>query len=337
MYYKNSDVRLEEMPKPEIGPAELLVKVISSGVCGSDVMEWYRMKKAPLVLGHEIAGDIVEVGSKVKRYKAGERVFVSHHIPCNTCYHCLNDHHCVCDTLRSTNFYPGGFAEYIRIPDINVDRGTFVIPESVSYDEAVFIEPLACVARGQRLIGVRPGQTMLVLGSGISGLLHIALARISGVASIIATDVSEFRLESATCFGADLAVNAKEDVAKEVRKYNNGRLADMVIVCTGAHSAIKQALESVERGGTILFFAPPNPGKIPEIPIAELWKNEITIKTTYAASPRDISNALELIKSHRIDVADMVTHKFPLANTQEGFRLVSEAAKSIKVIIEPQK
>ena len=157
MYYNNKDVRVEEIPTPQIGPGELLVKVLASGICGSDVMEWYRIKKAPRVLGHEIAGEIVEVGKGVDRYKMGDRVFVSHHVPCNTCQYCLNGFHTLCDTLRRTNFDPGGFAEYIRVPQINVDRGVFVLPEEVSFEDGVFIEPLACVLRGQRLARFRPG------------------------------------------------------------------------------------------------------------------------------------------------------------------------------------
>src|SRR5512136_3102831 len=135
MYYRNEDVRIEEMSVPAIGPGELLVKVISSGICGSDVMEWYRIKRAPLVLGHEIAGDIVEVGKKVTRYKVGQRVFVSHHVSCGECMYCRSGHESTCDTLRKTNFYPGGFAEYIRVPEINVDKGVYVLPEEITYDD----------------------------------------------------------------------------------------------------------------------------------------------------------------------------------------------------------
>ncbi len=187
MYYRNSDVRLQEMPKPEIGPSEMLVKVIASGICGSDVMEWYRVKRAPLVLGHEIAGDIVQVGKDVSGFKKGQRVFVSHHVPCMTCRYCLAGHHSTCDSLRTTNFYPGGFAEYIRVPKANVELGTYALPKELTYDDGAFIEPLACVVRGFRLAGFRQGMTVLVLGSGIAGLLNIKLAKAMGAEKIIAT------------------------------------------------------------------------------------------------------------------------------------------------------
>ena len=193
MYYNNQDVRLEEIPTPQIGPGELLVKVLASGICGSDVMEWYRIKKAPLLLGHEIAGEIVKVGEGVNSYKTGDRVFVSHHIPCNTCHYCLSGYHTACETLHTTNYDPGGFAEYIRVPQLNVDRGVFLLPNEVSYEQGAFVEPLACVVRGQRVATLKPAQTVLILGSGISGLLHILLAHASGAGRVIATDVSEYR------------------------------------------------------------------------------------------------------------------------------------------------
>ena len=150
MYYSNNDVRLEQVPVPQVGPDELLMKVHASGICGSDVMEWYRRDKVPLVLGHEVAGEVVEVGKSVEKWKHGDRVAATHHVPCNTCHYCLRGHHTMCETLLTgTHFYPGGFAEYVRIPAINVERGVFRIPEGVSYERASFMEPLACVLRGQ--------------------------------------------------------------------------------------------------------------------------------------------------------------------------------------------
>ena len=256
MYYNNRDVRLEQMPTPTIGTGELLVKVLASGICGSDVMEWYRIKKAPRVLGHEIAGEIVEVGERVKNYRMGDRVFVSHHVPCNTCHYCLNGYHTVCDTLRSTNFDPGGFAEYIRVPEINVDRGVFLLPEEISFEDGVFIEPLACVLRGQRLAKFKPGQSVFVIGSGISGLLHIALARTSGAGLIIASDINEYRLKAAKQFGADGTIYAEEVTPAQLRQINHGRLFNLVIVCAGSLSAYRQALETVDRGGNNFMFCP---------------------------------------------------------------------------------
>jgi len=304
MYYSNKDVRLEEMPTPQIGSGELLVKVLASGICGSDVMEWYRIDKAPLVLGHEIAGEIVAVGEGVERYREGDRVTASHHVPCNTCHYCLSGHHTVCDTLRETNFDPGGFAEYIRLPAINVDRGVFPLPDEVSFEEATFVEPLSCVLRGQRLARLEPGRSVLVIGSGIAGLLHVQLARTLGAGRVVATDIVDYRLEAARRFGADAAIHAKEDVPTRLRQENDGRLADLVVVCTGAAPAIAQALKSVERGGTVLLFAPTEPGVTIPISVNELFfRNDITLTTSYAGSPADAMVALELIRSRSVPCA----------------------------------
>jgi L-iditol 2-dehydrogenase len=336
MYYNNKDVRLEKIPTPRISSGELLVKVMASGICGSDVMEWYRIKKAPRVLGHEIAGQITEVGEGIKNYRVGDRVFVSHHVPCNTCRYCLNGHHTVCDTLRSTNFDPGGFSEYIRIPKINVDRGVFLLPEEVSYEDGVFIEPLACVLRGQRLSKFSPGQTVFVIGSGISGLLHIALARASGAGHIIASDINEYRLKAARKFGADDVIDGKA-APSQIQEMNKGRLVDLVIVCAGTTSAYDLAMGSVDRGGTVLCFAPLEPGVNFSFPFFDFWNDGITLLPTYGGSPFDVERAIELMRTHRLPLHEMITHRLSLAETGLGFKLVAEAKNSIKVIIEPHR
>ncbi len=338
MYYSNNDVRVEEMPTPQIGRGELLVRVEASGICGSDVMEWYRIDRAPLVLGHEIAGEVVAVGEGVDRYKEGDRITVAHHVPCTTCHYCLSGHHTVCDTMRQTNFDPGGFAEYVRLPAINVDRGVFLLPEEVSFEDATFTEPVACVLRGQRVARLQLGQSVLVIGSGIAGLLHVQLACALGAGRVVATDIAPYRLEAARRFGADAAFHADEDVPARLRLLNDGRLADLVIVCTGAMPAIAQALESVERGGTVLFFAPTEPGVTIPISVNDLFfRNDITLTTSYAGSPADYTAALELIRSRRVPVREMITHRLSLAEAGLGFQLVAQARESIKVIIEPQR
>ncbi|MDY6864454.1 MAG: zinc-dependent dehydrogenase [Halobacteriota archaeon] len=337
MYYNNSDLRLEELPIPSISSRELLVKVIASGICGSDVMEWYRIKKAPLVLGHEITGVIEQVGSDVKSFSTGDRVFVSHHVPCNSCRYCLDGRYTVCDTLHTTNFYPGGFSEYLRVPEINVDRGVFLLPEEISFEDGTFIEPLACVLHAQRMVGLRAGQSVLVIGSGISGLLHIRLGRALGAFRIFATDINDYRLEMAKISGAYGMIHAEEDVPERLKQLNDGRLADLVIVCTGAPSAIDQALKSVDRGGTVLFFAPSKPDVSVPFPLNDFWRNEITVTTSYAASPSDISTSIRLLQSKRVEVSDLITHRLSLSETGEGFKLVESGGESVKVIIEPQR
>jgi L-iditol 2-dehydrogenase len=240
--------------------------------------------------------------------------------------------------LRRTNFDPGGFAEYVRLPRINVEQGIFPLPEEISFEDATFVEPVACVLRGQRLAHFQPGQSVLVIGSGVAGLLHIQLARTSGAGHILATDIIDYRLEAARKFGADVAVRAGEFAPAYHREVADGRLADLVVVCSGATAAIEQALESVERGGTILFFASTDPGVSVPISVNDLfWRNEITLTSSYGGSPADYAAALDLIKTGKISLHEMITHRLSLAETGLGFQLVARAQDSLKVIIEPQK
>lgn len=337
VYYNNKDIRVEERPRPRIGAKEILVRIMASGVCGSDVMEWYRIKKAPRVLGHEIAGVIEEVGADIARFGTGDRVFVSHHVPCNECRYCEAGYHTACATLRSTNFDPGGFAEFVRVPEINVRNGTCVLPDEVTFEEGTFIEPLGCVVRGQRVAGIKPEHTVMVIGSGIAGLMHIHLACIKGVRRIIATDVSEYRMKAAKRFGASVVINANRDVMDLMKEANGGRLADVVIVCTAAMPAFDQAFESVDCGGTILMFAPTAPDVTVPLPLYDIYFKNARIVFSYAAVNEDITEAIELLRKKRFDALGMVTHSFPLQEIQKGFDLVAQADRSIKVIIRPQE
>lgn len=330
VYYTNSDVRLEQVPEPVIGRGEIKVRVVASGICGSDVMEWYRVKTAPRVLGHEIAGEICEIGADVSSYKTGQRVFVSHHVPCNTCRYCLKGCHTACDTLHSTNYDPGGFAEYIRVPQINVDRGVYLLPDELSYDVGSFVEPLACVVRAYRLAAVMPGDRVLILGAGIAGLLFVKLAKALGAGEITASDINRHRLEVARRFGADRVVDAREDEIEQ-------GTVDRVFICTGVSQVVPVALEAVDRGGRVLFFAVDKPGVDVPVPINSLWRNEIMLQTSYGAAPADLAVSMELLRSGRVKIDDMITHKFGLAEAGEGFKLVADAGESLKVIIEPQR
>ncbi|MDA8240970.1 MAG: zinc-dependent dehydrogenase [Nitrospiraceae bacterium] len=335
-YYGAGDIRIEEMPVPEPGPGEVVVRIRASGICGSDVMHWYREGRGPVVLGHEIGGEIAAAGEGVTANKTGDRVSASHHVPCNTCRYCRSGHHTVCDTLRSTNFYPGGFAEYVLLPKVNVDRGVYPLPDGMSFEQATFIEPLACVCRGQRIAGTRIGQSVLVIGSGISGLLHVQLAKALGASPVVASDINEFRLDAARKFGADKVIRAGDDLPAVFRDLNNGRPADIVILTAGAEGAIRQAFRSVDRGGTVLFFAPAGKGVSVPLPVNELfWRNEITLTSSYAANYEEHMVSMELIRQGRVNVRDMITHRLPLAETAKGFGLVERAGESLKVIITP--
>jgi L-iditol 2-dehydrogenase len=321
VYYNNRDIRIEDIPQPKIGDGEILVKVKASGICGTDVMEWYRIRKAPRILGHEITGDIVESNSP--KYKAGQRVFVSHHVPCYQCNHCKEGHHTACETLHNGNYDPGGYSEFIRVPKINVEHGIYVLPGKLSYEEGTMIEPLACAIRGQQVVGVKKGQTVLILGCGISGLLNIRIAKLNG-AKVIATDMDPYRLGKAREYGADEVYNPKDLPLLK---------AERVILCTGALPAVKQAFQSIDRKGTVLLFAIPETDI--QLPTVEVWRNEITVTSSYGAAPEDLKDAIKLIDSGKIDVKGLITHKLPLDQTQEGFRLVAGAKQTLKVVLLP--
>jgi L-iditol 2-dehydrogenase len=335
MYYSNDDIRVEEFQIPAIGPGELLLKISMCGICGSDVMEWYRMKTAPRVLGHEAVGVISDLDENIDKVNLGDRVFVSHHVPCYTCRHCLRGEHTVCKTLHNTNIDPGGLAEYARVPSINVDLGIFPLPSSVIDEEGVLIEPLGCVIRGQERMGISTGDSVLVLGSGVSGILHIQLAKSKGATRVLATDVNEHRLAYAEKFGADAVFDAKMNVRKFVLEENDGNLPNHVIVSTAAIQAIQQAFDCVGEGGRILLFAPTPPGVKISLDLNQLWSKQVTVTTTYAASPSDLSAALELIESGQVNVREMVTHRLSLGNTILGFSLVAKAGESLKVVVKP--
>jgi L-iditol 2-dehydrogenase len=333
MWYHNKDIRMEEVPTPTPGRKEILVKVMSCGICGSDIVEWYRLPRAPLVLGHEIGGEIVESGGSVKNFSPGDRVFVAPKAPCMTCDYCKNGHYPVCSNIKDR--MPGGFAEYVLVPESLVENGTYRLPDNVTFDQSTFIEPLACVVRAQRLAGVKEDQTVMIIGCGMSGLLHIKMAK-ANKCHIIATDINEKRLETAKKFGANFTINAQEDVPERLIAENTKK-ADVVMLCASAVSAVEQAWNCVDKGGVVVFFAVPGPDKAVTIPINHFWTKEIRIITSYYCGPPDIVDALKLLESGQIKVDDLITHKLPLKDTSKGFQLVMDGHNSLKVIIKPNE
>lgn len=333
MWFNNNDIRVEEVPTPSPGPGEMLVKVISCGICGSDLVEWYRLPRAPLVQGHEVGVEVVEIGEGVSKYKKGDRLFIAPKVPCLKCNYCLKGHYPQCSAVKDR--LPGGFAEYILVPSELVKNGCYLLPDNVSYDRATFIEPLACVVRAQRLASVEAGQTVLILGSGLSGLLHIKLAKHKNC-KVIATDINKRRLEMATSFGADYVADAASDILEELI-HVNGKKADIVIVTTSAMSAFKQAWETVDLGGVVVLFAVPGPDQDVVVPVNDFWRKEIRILTSYYCGPADIEEALDLISNGDITVDDFITHRLPLKDTAKGFKMLLDGSEALKIIIKPQE
>lgn len=331
LWYNNKDIRIKNVPTPKPKQKEMLVKVISCGICGSDIVEWYRLPRAPLVQGHEIGAEVVAVGKSVKKYKPGDRVFIAPKVPCMKCYYCQNGHFPQCSEVKER--LPGGFAQYILVPEILIEKGTHLLPENVTFDQSTFIEPLACVVRAQRLAKIEKGQSVLIIGCGMSGLLNVKLAGNKGC-KIIVADVNKAKLEIARQMGADITINATDNIADRLIE-KNGKKADVVLLCTSADSAVEQAWRCVDKGGVIVFFAVPGPGKKVVIPINDFWMKEITILTSYYCGPPDIIEAIKLIEWRHIVVDDLITHRLPLREIIKGFRLVTDSNHSIKVIIKP--
>ncbi len=335
MYYNNSDVRLEQQSVPIVGEGDVLIKVVASGICGSDLMEWYRIKRVPLVLGHEVTGEIVEIGKNVSRWKKGDRVFATHHVPCDHCIYCLTGHTTACVVLQEkNNFAPGGFAEFLRVTGRSVATGILKLPDTMSYETGTFIEPLATVVRAYRTIDLTPGDSVVIYGSGLAGILFIKLAKALGAGTVIVSDINDYRLEMAKKAGADFIVSATEDVPAFVAKHN-GRLADKAIICTGAIPAAEAALKSVDRGGTVLFFAVGKPGETIAIDFNPFWRNDISFKTCYGAAPLDNHQAMELLRTGSVVVDDMITHRYPITEIGAAFKTAAEPTGTLKVIVAP--
>ncbi len=332
LWFNNNDIRLVDIPLPVPGPKEMLVKVISCGLCGSDVIEWYRLPRAPLIPGHEIGAEVVEVGQDITQYKRGDRVFIAPKVPCGQCYYCHHGHFPQCTEIKER--LPGGFAEYILVPEAIVDRGTYLLPDNISFDESTFIEPLACVIRSQRLAGIKRKQIVLILGSGVSGLLQLQLAK-RKECNVVITDLVEKKLSLAQEMGADLALRATDNISERIQLFF-GKKADFVILCTSSLEAIDQAWQCVDKGGTIIFFAVPGPEKKVIIPLNAFWTQEIKIITSYYCGPPDIQEAIRLLSEKKIEVNRLITHRLPLEETALAYKLVLSGQEALKVIIKPQ-
>ncbi len=334
-YYARQDVRVEEVPVPQIGPGELLVQTKACGLCGSDLMEWYVEKKAPEVLGHEPAGIVAEVGEEVTAFEVGDRVFVHHHVPCFTCHYCTRGNYTLCQTFKATHLDPGGFAEYFRVPAMNVQRDVLKLPPDMSFEQGTQIEPLATCIRGIERANIQPGDTVVVIGAGVTGLMNMQLANIYGAGKVLITDFAPFRLEMARQLGADHAINAQDDVLSVIEDSNEGRKADVVIVTAGSIKAMEQGVSVAGGGSTVLLFAPSSPEATLPVSPFQLLFSEITLVSTYSCSHVETRQALKFIHGGRVRVEELVTHRFDLTGVGEAISLAAEAGESMKILITP--
>lgn len=332
MIIENGKVILREMEIPKLSEGDILVKMKACGLCGTDVEKICGQYTASQpIIGHEPTGIIED--SRAEGYKKGERVFAHHHVPCYECYYCKKGSPTMCPYYRKTNIEPGGFSEYFRVPAWNVERGGVLkLPDNVSFDEGSFIEPLATVVRGQRRVKIDEGDTVLVVGAGPMGLLHVMTAKRNKAKQVVISDVSDFRVEFASTI-ADYSLNStKVKVQEEVRKLTDGRGADVAIIASGAPRAILDGLRSVRKGGRVLLFGVPFKGTVLDYDVSDLLNNEISVISSNAAVEEDTREALKMLENREVNVEKLVTHHFPLDQFEDAVR-ISKEGKTIKAVI----
>ncbi|HEY3346004.1 MAG TPA: alcohol dehydrogenase catalytic domain-containing protein [Nitrospirota bacterium] len=329
------DIRIENWRVPEVEKGEALVKMKACGICSGDVMPWYIEKKAPLVLGHEPAGQIVAVGEGVTEFKPGDAVFFHHHAPCGKCASCAKGDFVMCETWRRSKIVPGGLAEYVKVPAINLAKDTLKLPKSVGYLGGTLVEPLACVVKGiRRMGGIKKGDRVLVIGLGVMGQLFVLLAKHFGASKVIGADMVPYRLAKAMDFGASDVVDITEENSKaKLAELFRGDGADKVVVGPGSIPAMAQGISCAAPGGTVLFFTPTPPGETLKITPNQLYFHEISIIQSYSCGPDDTRESLKLLAKGVIPIDRIITHKFPLEKAADAFRLTSKANESLKAVV----
>ena len=328
-------LQLANVDRPQIGRGELLVKMKVCGICGTDLEKSHGVRVTPPVLGHEVAGDIEEVGSEVSGYSKGDRVTVHHHVPCHTCYHCLRGDYTLCQEFPKSNLDPCGFAEYFRVPETNVSKGAvFRLPDGMSYEEAALAEPTGCCIRGIDKLGVQSPDSTLMIGAGPAGLTYVRLLRALGAGFIVATDMIESRAKWARKFGADQAFNAADaNLHRQILDATEGRGVDNVVVASGNVKAIEASFQFVRKGGKILLFGIPPEGSVFSYDASNLFIREIKLIPSYSTTENEIQRALEMMETGMIRLTDLITHRFHLSEIAEAFRTADDARLSLKVMV----
>ncbi len=330
--YDFGDIRLEQNARPEIGPDEILVRTRACGICSGDIMPWYLKRKAPVVLGHEPVGVVAQAGAAVHGFKGGDRVFVHHHAPCFNCAACRRGHYVHCPTWRASKITPGGMAEYFAVGAANL-RDSFRLPDQVGDLDGVLIEPAACVVKSINRSGLKPGESILIIGLGIMGMMHVRIARNRGAGLIIGADLFERRAARARELGADFGIAVSgDDLVERVREITNGAMADVVIVGPGSGKVIGAGIAAAGRGATVVQFTSTPPDEEMMIKPHDLYFNEVRLIPSYSCGPDDTREALNLIERGVIAASDLVTHQFPLDQINEAFS-IAQKPEALKVVV----
>lgn len=337
VYYNNHDVRIEDRPIPEPKDDEILVKTKACGVCVADTMEWYLTPRAPLALGHEPAGIVEKVGSKITNIKAGDRVAVHHHIPCLICEHCRRGNFTMCSNFRKTHVQPGGFAEYFIASAMHAERDTLVLPKHVSYEAGTLVEPLACVIHAIQKAGIKAGDSVALIGTGTMGLMFIQCLRYWGVRKLAVYEILDWRIKKAKEFGATHVLVPDKDPEKEAERLKalfNSDGADKVFIAAKDISAMKLGMYLVNKGGTVTFFATPKPDESIDLFPSYIFFNEITITSTYSANHLDTRMALELISNGDVSADKLISHRYPIEKLSDAILQTASRNESLKCVIK---
>ena len=332
----SSSVVVEDVEKPILGTGDVLVKMHACGICGSDLEKVFGKYSQPSTrLGHEPSGTIEKVGENVTDFKKGDRVFVHHHVPCYSCHFCLHGNETMCKKYSETNLSPCGLAEEFIVPQWNVNHGGILkIPDSMSFEEAAMIEPLACCIRAWDKFSFQKGDSTAIFGVGATGMMHVMLSIIHEFDKIFCIDVNEFRLDFARKFNITDAIKSSvPDIKQKILDQTDNRGVDVAIVATGSLQALSSAIDLVRKGGTVVMFGVPSKGAMINLNMSVIYSKEITMISSYAASDSDTKAALELIQSSKIDVKKLITHRYNIKDSPKAFEHAHHGVDSMKIII----
>ncbi|OTP95700.1 zinc-dependent dehydrogenase [Gilliamella apicola] len=337
--YKQNDLRTEDLPIPEISNNEVLIKMLACGLCGTDIQKIRGDSvNKPTVLGHEVVGEIVKKGKNVSKFEIGDRVITAIHVPCFTCHYCNKGHYTICEQFRTNNIDPGGFAEFIRIPELHLNHLTHKVSNNVTDEEATLIEPIACCLHGLKQADIRPNDSVLIMGAGTIGILHAQLAKIKGANKVIVSDMSEFKLQKALKVGCDYAINIKEkNIIDEVNKITDGQGVDVIVIAAGVSSLVADAVNMVRRAGKIIVFSGFDKNKLVTLDVSRFFKDEISIIGTYSVTPYEFPEALDLLEKRKLNTEEMITHVYPLKKLSEDIDISTNPEQPVlKVIIKAE-
>ena len=333
---ESSIISVDEVSFPVLEKGDILVQMQACGICGSDLEKVFGQYGQPSMrLGHEPSGIILDVGSDVTEFKKGDRVFTHHHVPCYDCHFCKHDNETMCKKYYETNLSPCGLSEQYVVPAWNVSHGGVLkISDSLSFEEAAMIEPLACCVRAWKKYDYQEGDSVAIFGVGPTGMMHVMLSHVKKFSKIFCFDVNDFRLDFAKKFNISDSINSMDKNRKEkILTATDGRGVDVAIVATSSLKALEDAIDMVRKGGAVMMFGVPSKGASLNVDMSKIYSKEITLVTSYAASDVDTKEALELIESSQVDVKQLITHTYSITETQKAFDHARSGDNAMKIII----